>query len=97
MGDEVEHADGAYNVEGLDRYNDANYLLRLLVRSSIGSNNRIRGRKGTCRQVREDKDKKKTKAQKTMINQRQRHTKNNDKDNINTNKNKDKGHGWSQG
>ena len=97
MGDEVEHADGAYNVEGLDRYNDANYLLRLLVRSSIGSNNRIRGRKGTCRQVREDKDKKKTKAQKTMIKQRQRHTKNNDKDNINTNKNKDKGHGWSEG
>ena len=37
MGDEVEHADGAYNVEGLDRYNDANYLLMLLVRSSIGS------------------------------------------------------------
>jgi hypothetical protein len=59
VGNEVEHADGAYNVEGLDRYNDANYLLRLLVRSSIGSNNRIRGRKGTCRQVREDKDKKK--------------------------------------
>ena len=59
MGEEVEHADGAYNVKGLDRYNDANYLLRLLVRSSIGRNNRIRGRKGTCRQVREDKDKKK--------------------------------------
>ena len=76
---------------------DANYLLRLLVRSSIGSNNRIRGRKGTCRQVREDKDKKKDKGTKTMIKQRQRHTKNNDKENINTNKNKDKGHGWSQG
>ena len=64
MGDEVEHADGAYNVEGLDRYNDANYLLMLLVRSCIGSNNRIRGRKGTCRQVREDKDKTKDRHKK---------------------------------
>ncbi len=68
MGDDVEHANGAYNVEGLDRYNDANYLLMLLVRSSIGSNNRIRRRKGTCIQVREDKDKKIDKG-----------TKNNDK------------------
>jgi hypothetical protein len=68
VGDDVEHADGAYNVEGLDRYNDANYLLMLLVRSSIGSNNRIRGRKGTCLQVREDKEKIKDKG-----------TKNNDK------------------
>ena len=40
----------------------------LLVRSCIGSNNRIRGRKGTCRQVREDKDKTKDRG-----------TKNNDK------------------
>jgi hypothetical protein len=68
VGDDVEHADGAYNVDGLDRYNDANYLLMLLVRSSIRSNNRIRGRKGTCIQVREDKDKKNDKG-----------TKNNDK------------------
>ncbi len=58
----MQHADGAYNVEGLDRYNDANYLLLLLVRSSIRSKNRIkRGRKGTCRPFREDKDKNKNK------------------------------------
>ncbi len=31
MGDNVQHADGANNVEGLDRYNDAKYLLVLLV------------------------------------------------------------------
>ncbi len=67
MGDDVQHADGAYNVEH-NRYNTAKYLLLLLVRSSIGSKNRIRGRKGTCRPFREDKDKNKNKDKGTKNN-----------------------------
>jgi hypothetical protein len=68
VGDDVQYADGANNQEGLHRYNDTKYLLLLLVRSSIGSKNRIRGRKGTCRPFREDKDKNKNKDKGTKNN-----------------------------